>query len=174
MRVAFLILGLASCADGPAEIPDTRHVDLPRGAGVEIALPNVASAVSNDAAIATAAITVAGVRLTGVREGDALLTIEHDGQLTTVAAHVTPPAIVQLAIDPTELAPPVGARVAIHAYATDTTGAITEVTPYTTWRIDDPTIATLERDGLRGMTAGDTILHGVVADAAIAVPISVR
>ena len=174
MRVALLIIGLAGCVDGPLEVPDTRHIDLPRGAGVDLALANVASAISDDVAIAAATVTSFGVRLTGLGEGDTVLAIEHDGTLTTVATHVTPPVIVQLAIDPSELAPALGARVALHAYATDTTGTITEVTPYTTWRIDDPTIASLERDGLRGMTPGDTVLHGTIADAAIAVPIAVR
>jgi hypothetical protein len=174
MRVAFLIIGLAACVDGPAQAPDTRHVDLPRGAALPLDLADVTSAVSSDPAIATAMLADGGVRLTGVREGDTQVAIEHAGLLTTVAAHVTPPAIVRLAIEPTALTPQVGAMIRIHAYATDTTGAITDVTPYTTWGVEDPTIATLESDGLHGTTAGDTMLHGTVAEATIAVPITVR
>lgn len=174
MRVAFLILGVAACVDGPAPAPDTRHVDLPRGAAIALDLTDVAQATSSAPAIASVAIVDGAAWLTAVREGDARIEIDHAGVVTTVATHVTPPVIVQLAIDPGELSPRVGAMIAIHAYATDTTGAITDVTPYTTWGVDDPTIASLERDGLHGMTAGDTMLRGTVAEAAIAVPISVR
>lgn len=175
MRTLLLLIGLGACVDGPLVAPDNRHLDIPRGAGREVGLDAVDSAVSSDPAIATATIVGGDVRVTGTREGDALISIEHAGQLTSVVAHVTPPAIVQLAVAPDEMTTVVGTAIAIHAYATDTTGAITDVTQLASWRIEDPTIASLGSGGaLVGMTLGETVLHAAIVDAVAAVPIYVR
>ncbi len=174
MRTILLLLGISACVDAPTVAADTRHVDIPRGADRFVALDTVASVVSSDPQIAAAAITPDGVRVTGAREGDASIAIEHGDLLTTIVAHVVPPAIVQLVIDPVELATSVGSAIALRAMATDTSGATADVTQLATWRIDDPTIAALDDGALRGMTPGDTVLHAEITDATISVAISVE
>ena len=176
MRPALLLICLGACVDAPLPTPDTRHVELPRGATAQVGVANAERAVTSDEAIAATAIMASGdVRVTAMREGDAVIEIDHDGVVTTVATHVAPPAIIALTLAPHALAAALGATLSVRAYATDTTGAVADVTPHTLWQIDDPTIAALAPGGgIRGMTVGDTTLRAVIADAAIAVPITVR
>lgn len=164
MRIAILCV-LTGCLDQAPTTQDARHVDVPRGATAVVDLP--ATTAQCDSDVVSVAID-RGVRITGVLEGDAVVTAGD----ALVAVHVQPPAIAALAIAPVSLA--VGGTAPLHATATDTMGATSDATATAQWVIGDPTIAALDGDALVGLFAGDTELRAQLADQIVALPISVR
>jgi len=52
-------------------------------------------------------------------------------------------------------------------------GTYGDVSARTRWEVVDPTIARLDREGLRGMATGDTTLHAMIDGAATSVSVSI-
>lgn len=182
-RLVILLVTVAACLDQPRITVDKPVVELPRGAGTDVAvsvdgqpfpLDEVVWLV-DDPTIASIQRTSDGTRLRidSVAEGQTTIHIGSHGQVVDVTTHVTPPAFVQLWIEPANVATTIGTGVPIHATAIDTTSTIVDVSNLTSWQVMDPAIATLDRGMVQGSTPGHTMLQAVLAGTQTSVPITV-
>lgn len=184
MRSLPLLLLLTGCIEGTSPEASDKAVRLARGSGVEVAVVPDGSPVErldwfdlavDDPAVATAALTNrhTHVRITGKGEGETVVRIRYGASELQVATQVDPPAILHLSIEPSGVTTPLGAMVPIRATALDTTSSLVDVTAMVTWTLDDPSIARVEGDRVRGMAPGQTVLRanvdGVTTAAALAV-----
>ena len=185
MRHALLLpLVLAACASERALAVDTSELTLPRGAGADITVSSAGAPLarldgfalhSDDPAIARIELAADGrrVRVVGLQEGDTQVRIAFGDRELAIPAHVTPPAIVAFAIEPGDVAAPVGARLPLRATVTDSLGARHDVTDAATWEIEDPRIARIDGAGLHGMAAGSTTLYALLDGRAAEVAVAV-
>ena len=184
MRTILLTLALTACVDERLIELDVAEVSVPQGAGVNVAISADGYPVPNletfgfavdPPEIATATLSRDGthVRVTGTRQGDAVLRIRHRYTELELPTHVAPPAVVILWIEPSDVSTPVGSLVPIRATGLDTMGTYGDVSARTHWEVVDPTIARLDREGLRGMATGDTTLHAMIDGAATSVSVSI-
>jgi len=83
---------------------------------------------------------------------------------------VTPPALVSLAVDPVLASVPAGATQQFHATGTYTDGSTADLTSSVIWSSSDPSVATVDANGLAtGMGVGTaTISAGSGATGATA------
>ncbi len=183
MRCLPLLLVLTGCIEGWSSEASDRDVRLPRGSGVEVIAAGGAQIEHlewfdlqvDDPAIATAALTDrhTHVRIVGKGEGETLVRIRYMADELVVATHVDPAAIVHLAIEPAGVTTALGAMAPIRATALDTTSTFVDVTAQVAWTLDDPSIARVEGDRVRGMAPGQTTLHasldGTTAEVTLAV-----
>ncbi|HET9986966.1 MAG TPA: hypothetical protein VFQ65_00560 [Kofleriaceae bacterium] len=181
-RFAAIACLLAGCLDSELAA-DQSSLELPRGAGIDLHLtlgdqPVVLDEVSwlvDDPSIVTVARTSDGaeLRVAGAREGETAVHFGTRGRVIDLPAHVAPPAIVQLWIEPVSLEVPLGATVDVRATAMDTTSTLRDVSDATTWQLMDPGVARLDDTTVVGATAGSTtlqaVLAGVHASAAVTV-----
>jgi hypothetical protein len=181
-RFAVIACLLAGCLD--AELAaDQRSLELPRGAGMDIHLSIGAQPVAvadvtwliDDPSIVSVERTSDGERLrvVGGSEGDTAVHFGTQGRVIDLPAHVSPPAIVQLWIEPVALEVPRGATVDVRATAMDTTSTLRDVSDATTWQLMDPAVARLDDMAVVGAAPGSTtlqaVLGGVNASAAVTV-----
>ena len=182
-RFAILLAALAACVDQPQLAVDKSSIAVPRGAGtnLDVSLDGQPLALADlvwlvdDSTIATIAPTSDGsaLRVGGVGEGVTTIHLGSHGQIIDLPTHVSPPAFVQLWIDPAAVAAPIGTAVAIHATAIDTTDTIRDVSDLTDWQVMDPAIATLDDNMVHGANAGHTMLQAVLPGTQSSIPITV-
>ncbi|MEO8846387.1 MAG: hypothetical protein ABI591_18745 [Kofleriaceae bacterium] len=175
-----LVLAAGCLGDGGFSV-DTRAIDVPRGAGVDVAVDVELAEVTwlADAALVHIAPTSDGraLRVTGVAEGDTVVHFGAHGDVIDLPTHVAPPAIVQLWIAPVTVSLAIGGDLQIHATAVDTTATILDVRDRTTWQLVDPTIAafdpTVGHDTVVGKSAGHTTLRAVLDGVESTAPVDV-
>ena len=187
MRLAIptLALLLGGCfEDNRTVLLDVDAVRVPMGVGAEIGVWVDGHELSRLDAfswnvdrpeLVSVAFTAdhAHVRITGRAEGH---TIVHLGSRTAVIdlpTTIDPAAVVGLAVSPLVVSAPVGTTVPVRATAAFTTGESRDVSATTVWVIDDPSIATVDQDGVRGMAAGSTTLHAIVDGTAVAAAVTI-
>jgi hypothetical protein len=166
-------LVVSACVAAPELAADQRELAVPRGTGVDVAVTLDDRPVAfdelvwlvDDPTIVRVGRTSDGTRLrvTGALEGDTTVHLGARGEVIDLPAHVAPPAIVQLWIEPVEVSAPVGASVAVRATALDTTSTLRDVSDATTWQLMDPGVATLRNNAVLAANAGHTTLQAVLA-----------
>jgi hypothetical protein len=172
-RFAVIACLLAGCLD--AELAaDQRSLELPRGAGTDVHLtigdqavvPADVTWLVDDPTIVSVARTSDGadLRVVGLGEGDTAVHFGAGGRVIDLPAHVAPPAIVELWIEPVALEVPLGATVDVRATAMDTTSTLRDVSDATTWQLMDPGVARLDDMTVVGATLGSTMLQAVLGD----------
>ena len=178
-----VLLGLGACMDqAPIEV-DRPAIDLPRGAGTDVVVTQDDAPfpldelvwLIDDPSIAQVSRTSDGARLRieALAEGATTIHVGSHGQRLDIPTHVSPPAFVQLWIEPSVVTTTVGATVPIRATAIDTTNEIRDVSAMTGWQLVDPGVATLDNMTVRGMHSGHTVLQAVLADTTSEIPITV-
>ncbi|MBL0219463.1 MAG: Ig-like domain-containing protein [Myxococcales bacterium] len=172
--VPALALLLGACFDDTRTIEvDVDEVRLPMGAGAEIGVwvdghelgrLDAFSWVVDRPELVSIAFTSdhAHVRVIGRAEGHTMLHLGYRTTVIDVPATILAPAVVGLSVEPSIVAAPVGTMVPVRALATYTTGDTRDVSATAVWVIDDPSIATVDQAGVRGMAAGSTTLHAIV------------
>ncbi len=185
MRLAIptLALLLGGCFDETRTIElDVDAVQVPMGVGAEVGVwvdghelsrLDAFSWIVDRPELVTVELTAdrAHVRITGRAQGQ---TVVHLGYRTTVIdvpTTIDPAAVVGLAVSPLAVSATVGTMVAVRATATYTTGEAHDVSA--TWVIDDPSIATVDQDGVRGIAAGSTTLHAIVDGAEVTAAVTI-
>jgi hypothetical protein len=181
-RFAAIACLLTGCLD--AELAaDQRSLELPRGAGIAVHLtvgdqPVAVADVTwlvDDPTIVSVERASDGseLRVVGGREGDTAVHFGAQGRAIDLPAHVAPPAIVELWIEPVALEVPLGATVDVRATAMDTTSALHDVSDATTWQLMDPGVARLDDTTVVGATPGSTMLQAVLGDVHASAPVTV-
>ena len=180
-----LVLGavLGACMDQPPLTVDKPAVDLPRGAGTDLVvmqdgrpfpLQDLVWLVDDDT-IVTVTRTSDGerLRISASSEGATAIHVGSHGLVVDIPTHVSPPAYVQLWIEPAFVTTTIGAVVPMHATAVDTTNTIRDVSDLTGWQLMDTDIATIDANMVHGMRSGQTTQQAVVDDVSAAVPVTV-
>lgn len=184
MRAAALLLLAAACVEPRSIELSDDEVRMPRGLGVDVSVAVDGVVIDrldwfdlavDDPAIASAALDPSGthVRITGRGEGATTVRIRYRADELPVVTVVDPAAVVHLSIEPSELATSIDAMLPIRATALDTADEQRDVTGTVAWSIDDPSIARLEGDRVRGMAPGTTTLRATLDNTAAAVAIAV-
>lgn len=181
-RFAVIACLLAGCLD--AELAaDRRSLELPRGAGMDVHLtigdqPVAVGAVTwlvDDPSVVSVERTSDGadLRVVGSGEGATAVHFGAQGRVIDLPAHVSPPAIVELWIEPVAVEVPLGATVDVRATAMDTTSTLRDVSDATTWRLMDPGVARLDDMAVVGATPGSTMLQAVLGDVQASAAVTV-
>jgi hypothetical protein len=180
-RFAAIACLLAGCLD--AELTaDQRSLELPRGAGMDVhltlgdqpvAVADVAWLIDDPSIVSVERTSDGEVRVVGVGEGDTAVHFGAQGRAIDLPAHVAPPAIVELWIEPVALEVPLGATVDVRATAMDTTSTLLDVSDATTWQLMDPGVARLDDKTVVGATLGSTMLQAVLGDVHASAPVTV-
>jgi hypothetical protein len=182
-RFACLFVVLSACIDQAPITVDKPALDLPRGAGTDVRVAQAGQDfpldelvwLVDDDAIATVTRTSDGdrLRISAVGEGVTSVHVGSHGQVVDIFTHVSPPAFVQLWIEPSVITAPIGEVVPMRATAIDTTNTIRDVSDLTGWQVMDTGVATLDAHAITGTHSGHTMLQAVLADTATTVPITV-
>lgn len=182
MRI-FLAFVLAGCLQGQPLVADRASIELARGASAEVAFTmggrsvSVAEldAASDDDSVASVATFAGALRIDSIGEGTTVIRVGDQGELVDIPTHVSPPAIVAVSITPAMVSVPVEDSVAIAATASDTTGAVLDVSSEATWQVMDPSIAAIDPNAaeLRATTPGTTALAASYGGVQVTVPVVV-
>ncbi len=173
----------SGCLDRPELAADQHEVAVPRGASIELGVTLDARPVAldeltwlvDDPTIVTVTRSDDGLhlRVQGTLEGDTAVHVGARGEAIDLPAHVSPPTITQIWIEPVEVSAPVGASVAVRATALDTTNTVRDVSDETTWQLVDPDVATLRDHAVLAAGAGHTTLRAVLAGVQTSAPVTV-
>lgn len=183
-RLALCSLVLGGCLWNPSIEVDKDSVEMPRGTSSDITVsidgePDLSHVVwlVDDPAVVTVAPSWDGkqLRIGGNLEGSTVVHVNSHGQTLGIVAHVGPPAIVELWIEPTNVMANVGAHVEVRAVALDTLFRVVDITRDSRWRVRNTDVASLDMAGmmLRAETEGETTLHVTKGDAWAVVPITI-
>jgi hypothetical protein len=182
-RHACLLVVLGACIDQAPITVDKPALDLPRGAGTDVVVTQGGQMfptgelvwLVDDETIATVTRTSDGdrLRISGLTEGATSIHIGSHGQVVDIFTHVSPPAFVQLWIEPAVITTSIGQVVPMRATAIDTTNTIRDVSDLTGWQVMNTDVATLDAHAVTGTHSGHTMLQAVLADTAATVPITV-
>jgi hypothetical protein len=182
-RLVILLVALAACFDQPRITADTTALDLPRGAGTDVTVMLEAQPLSidelvwlvDDPTIVSVGRTSDGARLrvSALAEGITAVHVGSHGQVIDIPAHVAPPAVVQLWLEPAAVMTPLGNEVLVRATAIDTTNTIRDVSGLADWRVMNPDIATLAGNLVHGASAGSTMLQVDLDGAESSAPVTV-
>jgi len=181
--LAIVLAGLGACMDQPPITVDHSALDLPRGAGTDLTVMQDGQLfpldelvwLVDDESIVTVGRSSDGshLRVSSVGEGATSVHLGSHGQVVDVFTHVSPPAFVQLWVEPSAITTSIGQVVAMHATAIDTTSTIRDVTDLTDWEVMDTGVATLDAHAVTGSHAGHTMLQVVLVGRTSDVPITV-
>lgn len=182
--LCFLVLG--GCLSNPSVEVDRQSVDMPAGTSSNVTVSIDGSPVEDysevlwlveDPGMVTVAPAWDGkhLRIGGNIEGTTTVHINSHGQTFDVKAHVGPPALVKMWIEPEVVATNVGGAVQVKAMAVDTLFHIVDVTHTSRWTVRDPDVATLDMNGmmLRAAAEGLTTLHATNGESSTVVPITI-
>jgi hypothetical protein len=182
-RYACLAVVLGACLDQAPLTVDKPALDLPRGAATDLAVEHAGQPVPvddlswlvDDESIATVTRTSDGdrLRISAVTEGKTSIHLGSHGQVVDIFTHVSPPAFVQLWIEPASITAPIGELVPMRATAIDTTNTIRDVSALTGWQVMNADVATFDAYAVTGTHSGHTMLQAVLADITSTVPITV-
>lgn len=182
------LLFAGGCLFNPSVEVDKQSVDMPRGTSSELtvsldgtpleSLEDVVWLVDNPELV-TVAPTWDGrhLRIGGDLEGHTMVHVNTHGQTIDIYAHVSPPAIVKMWIEPDFVATSLGdqGEVQVKAMAVDTLFHVVDVTRESRWTVRDPSVASLDMAGmmLHAEGLGQTTLHAVNGSASTMVPIEI-
>lgn len=183
LATSIVLLGLGACMDQPRIAVDKPAIDLPRGTGTDVTVTRDAQPfpldelvwLVDDPTIATITRTADGerLRIAAGAEGATTIHLGSHGQVVDITTHVSPPAFVQLWIEPSGVTVPIGATVPVRATAIDTLNEIRDVSELAGWQLVDPGIATLDHASVRGTSTGHTMLQAVLVGARAEIPVTV-
>ena len=185
-RFASCSLVLGGCLWNPSVEVDKQSVDMPRGTSSEVTVSIDGAPVEDlselvwlvdDPALVTVTPSWDGKHLMigGNLEGSTVVRVNSHGQTVEVAAHVRPPAITKVWIEPPNVMANIGAGVQVKAVAVDTLFRVVDITRESRWTVRNPDVATLDMAGmmLRAETEGETTLHVTKGDTWAVVPITI-
>jgi hypothetical protein len=179
-------LVLGGCLSNPSVEVDTESVELARGTSSDVTLSLDGAPVDDlsefvwhvdDPALVTVAPSWDGkhLRIGGNLEGSTVVHVNSHGQTLDIAAHVGPPALVRVWIEPPTVMANIGASVEVKAIAVDTLFRVVDITRDSHWTVRNPDVATLDMAGmmLRAQSEGQTSLHVTKGDTWAVVPITI-
>lgn len=183
-RLTLCSLVLGGCLANPSVEVDKDSVAMPRGTSSDISvsidgepdLSHVVWVVDNPTVVTVVPSWDGNyLQIGGNLEGSTVVHVNSHGQTLDIAAHVGPPAIVKLWIEPTNVMANVGAHVEVKAVALDTLFRVVDITRDSLWSVRNTDVASLDMDGmmLRAETEGETTLHVTKGDARAVVPITI-
>lgn len=184
--LALCSLVLGGCLWNPSVEVDKTSVEMARGTSSDITVSLDGAPVENlahvvwlvdDPAVVTVTPTWDGkhLRIGGNLEGSTVVHVNSHGQTLDIAAHVGPPAIVKMWIEPANVMANIGTNVGVKAVAVDTLFRVIDITRDSRWTVRNPDVATLDMAGmmLRAETEGETTLHVTKGDTWAVVPITI-
>ncbi|HSD86824.1 MAG TPA: hypothetical protein VLB44_04890 [Kofleriaceae bacterium] len=185
-RFALCFLVLGGCLSNPSVEVDRQAVDMPAGTSSNVTVLIDGAPVEDYGEILWAVddpsmVTVAPawdgkhLQIGGNVEGRTTVHINSHGQTLDVKAHVGPPAVVKMWIEPETVATNVGGAVQVKAVAVDTLFHLVDVTRTSKWTVRDLDVATLDMNGmmLRAEAEGLTTLHATNGESSTVVPITI-
>jgi hypothetical protein len=183
-RIALVVGLLGGCLWNPSVEVDQDAVDLPRGTSSDVTISIDGAPVADLAEVlwsvddpALVTVTPHGdrLRIGGNLEGSTVVHVSSHGVMVDIAAHVRPPAIVKLWIEPPQVTANVGSGVRVKAVAVDTLFRLVDITHDCRWAVRNEDVATLDMAGmmLRAQTEGETTLRADNGTVSTVVPITI-
>lgn len=183
-RIAFTSLMLGGCLWNPSIDVDRNAVDVARGTSADVIVSIDGAPVEDlreilwtvdDPALVTVIPRANRLQIGGNLEGATTVHVSSHGQTVDISAHIGPPALLELWIEPSLVVAKVGESVEVKAVAFDTLARIVEVSHESLWTVGNAELAKLDMAGmkLRAETEGQTTLHVSNGTVAAVVPIAI-
>lgn len=183
-RIALSSLVLGGCLWNPSVEVDQDAVDVARGTSADVIVSIDGQPVDDldevlwsvdDPALVTVTPHGSQLRIGGNLEGATLVHVSSHGQTLDIAAHVGPPALLRLWIEPTPIVANAGESVEVRAFALDSLARVVDVSHEAWWTVANPSLASLDMAGmkLRAQTEGQTTLDASNGGVATVVPITI-
>ena len=182
--IALCSLLLGGCLWNPSVEVDQDAVAVARGTSADVIVSIDGTPVTDlsevlwsvdDPALVTVTTNGSRLRIGGNLEGTTLVHVNSHGQTVDIAAHVGPPALLKLWIEPTPIVAKAGDSVEVRAVAFDSIGRVVDVSHEAWWTVANPSLASLDMAGmkLRAETEGQTTLDASNGRVATVVPITI-
>lgn len=183
-RIALCSLVLGGCLWNPSVEVDQDSVDVARGTSTDVIVSVDGAPVTDldevlwsvdDPALVTVTPDGSQLRIGGNLEGATVVHVSSHGETLDIAAHVGPPALLKLWIEPNPVVATVGDDVEVKAVALDTLFRIVDVSHESWWTVRNTSLASLDMAGmkLRAETEGQTTLHASNGTVATVVRVTI-
>lgn len=182
--IALTTLVWGGCLWNPSVEVDRDSVDVARGTSADVIVSIDGTPVDDlsevlwsvdDPALVTVVPRRNRLQMGGNLEGATTVHLSSHGQTVEIPAHVGPPALLEVWIEPAHVVAKVGESVEVKAVAFDTLAQVVEVSRESLWTVSDPNLADIDMAGmqLRAETEGQTTLHVSNGTVAALVPVAI-